>query len=245
MATRTKKRKRSTEVDDEPVRRKRGSGGGGTVKLDLRKTERGKKGGARFPEGEYKWEIKKAERKASQNGNTQIVMTCEIVAPEKYEGKAFTDRLTLTEPAMYRVGWLLDAAGIKWKNAIVNFPLKKLEGKVLGGLLHDDEYGGRISSKVSEYYSEEEVDEYLEDEDEDEEEDDEEEDDEDEEDEDEDEEDEYDELSLVKLKKEAKKRGIKAKKAWDEDDYREALREDDEEDDDEDEDLDELDDEDL
>jgi hypothetical protein len=256
VATRTKK-KRSRPADDEeevPRRRKKGSssgGSGGLVKLDLRKTERGKKGGARFPEGEYKWKITKAERKASNNGNTQIVMTCEILAPEKYAGKTFIDRLTLTEPAMYRVGWLLDAVGIKWKNAIVSFPLKKLVGKVLGGLLHDDEFGGRVSSKVSEYYSEEEVDEYL-DEDEDDEdeddEDDEEDDDEDEDEddeEDEDEEDEYDELSLVKLKKEAKKRGIKAKKAWDEDDYREALREDDEEDDDEDEDLDELDDEDL
>lgn len=248
MATRTKsRRKKQYTVEDEDVTPRRGKKSKAqVVKLDLRKTERGKKGGHRYPEGEYKIKVNSAERKTSQSGNTQIVMQCTILAPEKYEGKPLIDRLTLTEAAMFRVGWLLDAIGIKWKNAVVNFPLDKLKGKILGVQLYDDEYSGRTSSKVAEYYSEEEIDDFLEDDEEedgDEEEDeDEEEDDEDEE--DEEEEDEFDEMNLAKLKKAAKAAGIKAKKAWDEDDYREALREaDDEEEDDED--LDELDDDDL
>lgn len=248
MATATRKKKRSRPVDDEDVAPRRSKGGSkGAVKLDLRKTERGKKGGYRYPEGEYKIKIDKAERKESQSGNTQIVMHCVIVEPEKYEGKPLIDRVTLTEKAMFRVGWLLDACNIKWKNAVVNFPLSKLEGNIIGVQLYDDEYSGKVSSKVAEYYTEEEIDDFLEEDDDDE--DDEEEDDldEDEEDEDdneddEDEEDEYDDLNTVKLKKELKKRKIKIKAKWDDDDMRDALREDD---DDEDEDLDELDDDDL
>jgi hypothetical protein len=249
VATRTKKKRSRPVDDDEDVAPRRKKGGGDVVKLDMRKTERGKKFGHRYPEGEYKIKINSAERKQANSGNTQIILQCEIVEPEKYAGKPLVDRLTLTESAMHRVGWLFDAIGVKWSNKVLSFPLGKLEGKVLGVQLYDDDFNGKPSSKVAEYYSEEEIDDFLaEDEDDEEDEDDVDEDDEDEEDDDEDEdeeEDEYDELNLVKLKKEAKKRGIKAKKAWDEDDYREALREDDEEDDDEDEDLDELEDEDL
>lgn len=246
MATATRKKKRSRPVDDEDVAPRRSKGGSkGAVKLDLRKTERGKKGGYRYPEGEYKIKIDKAERKESQSGNTQIVMHCVIVEPEKYEGKPLIDRVTLTEKAMFRVGWLLDACNIKWKNAVVNFPLSKLEGNVIGVQLYDDEYSGKVSSKVAEYYTEEEIDDFLEEDDEDDEEEDdldEDEEDEDDNEDDEDEEDEYDDLNTVKLKKELKKRKIKIKAKWDDDDMRDALREDD---DDEDEDLDELDDDDL
>lgn len=257
MATATRKKKKRSSSDDEdlaPRRKKRGSsGGGGTVKLDLRKTERGKKGGHRYPEGEYKIEINKAERKTAQSGNTQIVMHCTILEPEKYAGKPLIDRVTLTEQAMFRVGWLLDAIGVKWANAVVNFPLKKLAGQVIGVQLYDDSYQNKISSKVAEYYTEEEIDDFLADEDDDDEdeddddlEDDDEEDededdeeldlDEDDEDEDDDEEDdEFDEMNTKQLLRALKREGIKKKKSWDDDDMREALREaEDDEDDDED-----------
>lgn len=246
MATRTKKRRSKSDDEEVPARRSKKGGSSQSVKLDLRKTERGKKGGHRYPESEYKIQIEKAERKTSQGGNTQIVMTCTILEPEKYKGKPLIDRLTLTEKAMFRVGWLLDACGIKWSNAVVDFPLKKLAGKVIGVQLYDDEYSGRISSKVAEYYSEEEIDEFLNDEDEDDEdEDDEDLEDDDEEDEDEDEDedegDEYDDMDRVALKKAARKIDMKVTKSMSDDDIRDALREED----DEDEDDEELDDDDL
>lgn len=223
---------------------------GGVVKLDMRKATRGKRGGHRYPEGEYKIRIDKAERKQSQGGNTQIVLTCTILEPEKYKGKPLIDRLTLTEKAMYRVGWLLDACGIKWKNSVIEFPLKKVTGKTIGVLLYDDEYNKKTSSKVSEYYTEEEVDDYLSDEDEDDDDDDDLEDeaddddedddeDDDDEDEDEDEEDEEDlnDLSIAELKKRARAAKVKGYKTMKKKALVAALEdEDDDEDDDEDED---------
>jgi hypothetical protein len=98
---------------------------------------------------------------------------------------------------MHRVGWLLDAVGIKWTQKVMSLPLDKLIGKVIGVQLYDDEYNNRISSKVAEYYSKDEVEDLLsaedDDEEDDEDEDDEDEDDEDFDDEDEDEEDDDDE----------------------------------------------------
>jgi hypothetical protein len=227
---------------------------GSIVKLDLRKTERGKKGGHRYPEDDYKIKIVKAERKESQSGNTQIVMHCTILAPEKYKGKPLIDRVTLTEAAMFRVGWLLDAVGIKWKNSVINFPLSKLEGKVLGVALYDDDYNGKTTSKVSEYYSEEEVDDFLnaedDDDDEDEDDDDEDADEEDEDDDDEDDEeldldeddddDEEDlnDLSIAELKKRARAAKVKGYKTMKKKALVAALEdEDDDEDDDDEDDL--------
>lgn len=201
MATR-KKRRRPVEDDDEVApRRKKSSkskatGGKGVVKLDLRKTEHGKAGGLRVKQGEYKVKIMSAERVQAQSGNTQIKLKLKILdgVSDKAKGKEFFDRLTLTEAAMHRVGWLLDAVGIKWTQKVMSLPLNKLIGKVIGVQLFDDEYNNRITSKVAEYYSKDEVEDLLSDEDDEDEDDDEdEEDDEDEDDEDFDDEDEDEE----------------------------------------------------
>jgi hypothetical protein len=181
----------------------------------MKGVDHGKKGGYRYPEGDYKAKILKATRVNAQSGNTQIQLNMKIVEPEKYKGKPFIDRLTITKKAMFRIGWLLDAAGIKWSQKVLVLPLKRLEGKVIGVSLFDDEYEGRTRSKVGEYFSEEEIDDLMSGGDDD----DEDEDDEDYDDEDEDEEDDEDEDE-------------------DEDDE-------DEDDEDDDEDLDELDDDDL
>lgn len=185
----TKKSKKSSSTKKSKNRE--------SVKLDMRKVEHGKKGGYRYPEQEYKVRIKSAKRETNQNsGNTQIILDMEIVEPEKFAGKPYRDYVTLTKKALWRVGQLMDAIGIKWSAEVMTLPLGKLEGKVLGVQLYDDDYGGKIKSKVSEYYSEEEVDEFLngsdDEEDEDEDDDDDELDEDEEEDEDEEDEDEED-----------------------------------------------------
>lgn len=194
MAT-SRRRRRPADEDEAPRRRKKSSGTKDqVVKLDLRKTEHGKKGGARYPEGEYKVKVSDLKRVQAQSGNTQIQQTLTIIEPAKYKGKTLLDRLTLTEAAMHRVGWLLDAAGIKWTQKIMSLPLKKLDGKVIGVQLYDDEYNNRISSKVSEYYSEEEIDDLLNEEDDEDEDDEDLDDEEDEDEEDEDDEDDDEDL---------------------------------------------------
>ena len=177
---------------------------GGSIKLNMKGVEKGRKA-QRFPEGEYKVKILKAEKDVNQNsGNSSLKLTMEIVEPKSFAGKTITDYLTLTPKAMFRVGWVLDACGIKWSSKLLTLDLAKFKGKVIGIALFDDEYNGKIRSKIADYYSEDEVDGYLkaadddadedEDEDLDEDEDDEDEDDDDDEDEDEDDDEEDDDL---------------------------------------------------
>lgn len=173
---------------------KKSSGKSKSIKLDLRGVEKGRRA-QRFPEGEYKVKIIKAEKDTNQNsGNTSLKLTFEVVEPAKFAGKPLTDYLALTKKAMFRVGWVLDACGIKWSEKLLTLDLEKFKGKVIGIALYDDEYNGKVRSKVADYYSEDEVDEYLKasDDDDDEDEDEDLEDDEDDDDEDEDDDDDDD-----------------------------------------------------
>lgn len=170
----------------------------GSIKLDMRGVEKGRKA-QRFPEGEYKVKIIKATRELNENsGNTSLKLQMEVIEPAKFAGKTFIDYVTITKKAMFRVGWVLDACGIKWSEKLLSIDLAKFKGKVIGIALYDDEYNGKIRSKVADYYSEDEVDEYLkasdeDDDDEDEDDDLEEDEDDDDDDEDEDEDDDDDE----------------------------------------------------
>lgn len=171
---------------------KKASNKGGSIKLDMRGVEKGRKA-QRFPEGEYKVKIIKAERQLNENsGNTSLKLTMEIVEPAKYAGKSITDYLSITKKAMFRVGWVLDACGIKWSEKLMTLDLEKFKGKIIGIAVYDDEYNGKIRSKIADYYSEDEVDEYLKSSDDDEDED--LEDDEDDDEEDDDDEDDEDDL---------------------------------------------------
>lgn len=130
----------------------------GTIKLDMRKVTKGG-GGFRYPEGEYKVKVTDVTNKTSNNGNPMLVWQGVIVAPESFKGKKVSDRLVLTENAMWRVGMLLDAVGINWSNKIHTLRLSSIDGKTFGVLLADgDPYNGRVTSKVADYYSEDEVD---------------------------------------------------------------------------------------
>lgn len=134
----------------------------GTIKLDMRKAQKGG-GGFRYPEGEYKVKVTDVSQKTSNNGNTMLVWQGTILAPEKFKGKKVSDRLVLTENAMWRVGMLLDAIGINWSQKIHTLKMSSINGKTFGVLLADgDPYNGRINSRVADYYSEEEVDGILE-----------------------------------------------------------------------------------
>src|SRR4051812_26482279 len=115
-AARSKKRRRYVDEDDAPTRRS-SNGASGSFKVDFRDAQPG--GKRRFPEGDYKVKIDKAVRDKSQSGNSQIKVTFVILEPEKYEGKAITDYLTLTRAAAWRIGNLFDAVGIKWSQKIM------------------------------------------------------------------------------------------------------------------------------
>lgn len=198
-----RRKKRRPADDDAPVARRKTKD---EVSVDFRDIGDGGKR-LRVPEGDYKAKIKSAKKGTTRDGESKIVVVYTLLAPEKYKGKELTDNMSLTKDgktskAVFRVANLLDAVGLKWSKKVMNIPLSKLVGKVVGITLVDNEYRGRVSSQIADWLTEEDIDNILEDtedeedddEDTDDEDDDEEEDDEDDEEDFDDDEDEDDDL---------------------------------------------------
>lgn len=122
----------------------------GKVRVDFSKVEDRKS--TRVPEGDYPVKITKVKHTESEKGNPMLVFSFEITEG-KYAGETLIDRCVLTEKALFRLRNLLQAAGKKVPKKAVNLDVKGLKGLELGITTVDDEYEGRISSKVGDYLS--------------------------------------------------------------------------------------------
>ncbi len=191
------------------------------LKVNFKDVESG--GRVRVPEADYHLKCVANKQDESKDGNPMIVWDFEIVEG-KHKGKKLRDYAPLSTKGLWKLKSILEAFGVTVPNRAVNINLDKYIGEELGATVQDDEYGGRISSKISDYFSldvldadddEEEDDEDLE----------EEEDDEEEEDEEEDEEEEDEEPEPPKRRKRGAKAGKKGKKASSDDEDDEEIEE--------------------
>lgn len=162
-----------------------------------------------YKEGDYLATIKKAEFGKSGQKQTKQVVIQWTFDDKPYKGNVIYDRHNLLPQSLWTLRNLLEAVGIKIPKGRFNLDLKKIIGKGAGITVTDDEYDGKMNSKVTDWFpaSEFEADVMEEDdeeedevEDEDEEEDlDEDEEDEDEEDDDEEDEEDEDDVDAVEL----------------------------------------------
>lgn len=151
-----------------------------------------------YPEGDYGAKVKSAELIISSEKKTPGIGLAMELTTSKHKGKPITDRLWLSEGAMWKVRGALEAMGVKVPSKATKIDVRKLVGKTCAITLEDDEYDDKIYSSVSDYFLLSELDDDAdEDEDEDDDEDDEDDDDEDEDDDDEDDDD--DDLEEVDL----------------------------------------------
>lgn len=122
--------------------------------VDFKGVESGGGGGARVPEDDYRVkvsEVKVAESKSS--GNTMLVWTFEI-AKGKYKGKKLKkDYTTLTKESLWKLMSLLEAMGLNVAQKKLDLAplLKKVASKELGVTVIDEEYEGKMQSKISDY----------------------------------------------------------------------------------------------
>jgi len=183
----------------KPTARSRGSADK-TVTVDFGEIEGrdGKKGSGRSAHvdpGDYLVQCTKAEltRSGGEKKTPEIKATYKIIKG-KFKGKTIIDDLYLTEGALWRLRVTLEGMGINVPSSKVKVDPKKMVGKQLGVSIDDDEYDGKIRSRVIDSFLPSELDDEAEDLDEEDEDEDYDEEDEDEEDdEDEDEEEEEDE----------------------------------------------------
>lgn len=166
----------------------------GVVEVDLSDVESrgGAKGGGgkRYPEADYAVKVMKAEVTKSRDKQTPEVKITYKITQGAHKGGTIIDDLYLTPGAMWRYRQTLEAMGIKIPKGKFKLEVMKLKNRELAVTLSDDEYDGKIRSRVTDMFklAEFELDEDDEDEDDDESEDEEEEEEEDEDDEDDEEE---------------------------------------------------------
>lgn len=188
----------------------------------------------RVPEGDYRVKVKEVKSDTSKEGNRMYVWTF-VGLDGKLKGKEIRDYTTVTPKSLWKLRSVLEAIGIDVPKSAVRLKSRDVVGKELGITVNDDEYNGRVSSKIADYIDLETLASGgVDDEDED---------DEDVEDEDDEESVDLDELDRSELKAYIKENDldVKVKKSMSDDDIRSAIKEaegDEDEDDDEIESLD-------
>lgn len=203
----TQRRKKSNRDADEAPRRRRSSGkskessGRAVIPIDFTKDE-SEGGRRRFPEGDYHVKYVGFKTGRSKEKDTPYVRVSLQIVEGKYKGEKVSDFLYLSDKALWRIRSFLEALGVSVPKKKVNINFKKYIGKELAVTLTDDEYNGRISSRVTDFLDldtfrgADEDDEDYDDEDEDTDDEDTDDEDEEDDDEDEDEEDDMEEMDV-------------------------------------------------
>lgn len=107
--------------------------------------------GSKVPEGTYRVKVDDAELDTSKAGNQMINLWFAIQGGE-YDGMVITDRVVLSDKAMFRVVAFLSAIGMSTKKQKHALSLRHIIGKVLEVTVEDGEpYNGNIRSEVRQY----------------------------------------------------------------------------------------------
>lgn len=131
---------------------------GDAVVVDFSDTESrgGKKGGrsAHLPEGDYTAKVKSAEFGHSSEKETPgIMMVWAITGPNSAKGKTIRDSLWLTDKSLWRVRQTLEALGLQVPSKKVKVNPKSMVGKEAAITLEDEEYEGKVRSRVVDCFS--------------------------------------------------------------------------------------------
>jgi hypothetical protein len=111
----------------------------------------GRKGARRVPEGDYLWKIKDY---GVGGEDDKPWLRVEYTIEKGPTDGDFSDIFSLSQKALWRLRLFLEAVGFKKLQSSINkIPLEKLPGKSVAGTVGDDEYEGKIRSKVSDYFS--------------------------------------------------------------------------------------------
>lgn len=107
--------------------------------------------GSRVPEDRYLVQVEDAEPDTSRAGNVMVNVFYRII-DGPFKDQTLTDRLTITEKALFRVVGFMQAIGLPTPRKRFNLELRQIIGKVLYVDVSDGEpYNGRVKSEVRGY----------------------------------------------------------------------------------------------
>jgi hypothetical protein len=140
----------------------------GGVDKEIRKhTERA----SLVPDGDYLVKLVSGTVKESERSGSKFInWRAQIVKPAKYKGKAQYGMTSLKPDALWNLRNLIHAAtGKNVAGKAVNFDFESVYGKVVGAVVEQEEYNGKMRSRINTWFPKEEYEDKDEEEDEDEE----------------------------------------------------------------------------
>lgn len=160
MATQRRKKSSRDDADEAPARKKRTTSGRSRsskesssktpIAIDFTKDE-SEGGRRRFPEGDYHVKYTGYKTGRSKEKDTPYVRVMFKILDGKYKSETVSDFLYLSDKALWRIRSFLEALGVAVPKKKVNINFAKYVGKELGITLVDDEYEGRVRSRVGDY----------------------------------------------------------------------------------------------
>jgi hypothetical protein len=116
-------------------------------------------GRAPIEAGVYEVEVKSWEAGTSKNNNPRIEIILITTRPEGSEGRELRDYITLTDAAIWRLGWFVSSCGIKvgeledMESGSEEFRrvLQACVGRKLWVTVVIDSYDGKQNNKITEY----------------------------------------------------------------------------------------------
>jgi hypothetical protein len=122
-----------------------------TLSIDFEGVEE-RRGGAsaHVPPGDYIVKVADYEIRTKKDDNSRryISWALDIVAPSEFKGKRVYFITSLVKESLWNLRNFLEDMGVKVPARAVDVPLAKLKGRELGITVDDDEYEGKIKSKV-------------------------------------------------------------------------------------------------
>jgi hypothetical protein len=123
-----------------------------SLSIDFEGVEERRQGGsaAHVPAGDYIVQVSDYEVRTKKDDASRkyISWQLKIVAPAEFKGKKVYFVTSLVKESLWNLRNFLEDMGVKVPAKLVDVPLAKLKGRQVGVTLDDDEYEGKIKSKV-------------------------------------------------------------------------------------------------
>ena len=113
-----------------------------------------------IPDGIYAAKCIDVTQDVSKSGNPMFVWEFELVGGD-YNGRTFKSWTAITPAAMWKVAETVQALGVGQTGQVVKFKRSDVIGKACGLVMEQDEYNGKVNSKISNVISVQEMQERL------------------------------------------------------------------------------------
>lgn len=100
-----------------------------------------------IPDGTYRAKCINVEQDVSKGGNPMFVWEFEITGGN-YTGRTFKSWTAITPAAMWKVAETVQALGVGQTGTVVKFKRGDVIGRECGIVMEQDEYNGKMSSKI-------------------------------------------------------------------------------------------------